>query len=67
MHLRSWYSDLCKQSPKLKNLYMFILVLTGEAQRCSVLITDGNKLGSITENLKQNQERTTVTVLSSIV
>jgi len=27
---------------------------------CSVLITDGNKLGSITENLKQNQEPTTV-------
>lgn len=60
MHVPFWYSDWCKQPSELKNLYMFILVLPAEVQRCSVLIRDGNKLGSITKILKQNQECTTV-------
>lgn len=44
---------------------MFILVLPGEARGCSVLITDGNKLCTVTEKLKQKQEHTTVLLLLS--
>ena len=58
--LRCWYGDLQKQSPEVKRLYMFIFVLSEEAERCSILVTDGNKLGNITKNMKQNQEHTTM-------
>ena len=34
MHVPFWYSDLHKQSPARENLSVFILVLSGEAQRC---------------------------------
>ena len=64
-----WYSDLRKQSRELKNLYMFILVLSGEAQRCSVLITDANKQAGQCNREPETESGVHyyVTVLSSIV